>query len=84
MTNVVKIKRKPRPLTRMHQPAAPYAVEREDQDDGSIRYLVWDHRPDTYRFVCSTDDEGGTDANAKIDAERICRGLNLLAQYGIE
>lgn len=84
MSNVVKIKRKPRPLTATYQPNAPYAVEREDQEDGSIRYLVWDYRPETYRFVCATNDDGGTDPNAKIDAERIARGLNLLVQYGLE
>ena len=86
MGNVVKIKRKVRPLTATYQPDAPYVVEREDQDDedGSIRYLVWDYRPESYRFVCATNDDGGTDANAKADAELIARGLNLLVQYGLD
>ena len=38
MGNVVKIKRKARPLTATYQPLAPYSVQRDDQDDGSIRY----------------------------------------------
>ena len=84
MGDLVRIKRKVRPLTRTYQPDAPYVVEREDQDDGSIRYMVFDHRPDSYRFVCSTNDDGGTDPSAKHDAEQIARGLNLLVQYGLE
>ena len=59
MGNVVKIKRKVRPLTKTYQPDAPYAVTREDQDDGSIRYVIFDERPDTYRFVCATCDDAG-------------------------
>jgi hypothetical protein len=82
--NVVKIKRKPRPLKATYQPNAPYVVEREDQDDGSIRYMVFDHRPESYRYVCGTNDDGGADPNAKRDAEMIARGLNLLVQYGLE
>lgn len=84
MDNVVKIKRKVRPLRATYQPDAPYVVEREDQDDGSIRYMVFDHRPDTYRFVCSTNDDCGADPSAKHDAEQIARGLNLLVQHGLE
>ncbi len=84
MGNVVKIKRKVRPLTRTYQPDAPYVVTRDDEDDGSIRYVIFDERPESYRFVCSTHDDGGTDANAKRDAELIARGLNLLVQYGLE
>jgi hypothetical protein len=84
MGNVVRIKRKPRPLRATYQPDAPYVVEREDQDDGSIRYMVFDRRPETYRYVCSTNDDGGADPNAKRDAELIARGLNLLVQYGLE
>jgi hypothetical protein len=67
-----------------NQSDASYVVEREDEEDGSIRYLVFDHRPETYRYVCSTNDDGGTNADAKRDAELIARGLNLLVQYGLE
>ena len=84
MSNVVKIKRKPRPLKATYQPDAPYVVEREDEEDGSIRYLVFDHRPESYRFVCSTNDDGGAWPHAKRDADLIARGLNLLVQYGLE
>lgn len=84
MTNVVKIKRKPRPLTKTYQPNAPYIVRREDQDDGSISFEVFDERPDSYRFVCATSDDMGGNAYAKHDAEQIARGLNLLVQYGKE
>lgn len=82
--NVVKIKRKARPLTKTYQPDAPYVVTREDEDDGSIRYVIFDERPESYRFVCATYDEGGTDGNARRDADLIARGLNLLVQYGLE
>lgn len=92
--NVVKIKRAIRPLTKTYQPDAPYVVTREDQDDGSIRYVIFDERPDTYRFVCATcddvglfdgsEEESGIPSTAKQDAEMIVRGLNLLVQYGLE
>jgi hypothetical protein len=84
MSNIIKIKRKIRPLTRKYFPTAPYVIEREDMEDGTIRYCIWDYRPETYRFVCATNDDGGTDPNAKKDAEKIVRALNLLVQYGIE
>ena len=84
MGTVTKIKRKPRPLTKTYQPDAPYTVQREDEDDGSIRYVIFDERPDSYRFVCATNDHGGKDGDAKRDAEMIARGLNLLVQYGLE
>jgi hypothetical protein len=84
VSNVVKIKRKPRPLTKTYQPNAPYVATRQDQDDGSIRYEVFDERPDSYRFVCATDDDLGCNPYAKHDAEQIVRGLNLLVQYGKE
>jgi hypothetical protein len=97
MADVVKLKRKVRPLTRTYQPDAPYTVTREDEDDGSIRYVIFDERPDSYRFVCATcDDAGQIDteegspddhwpaSTAKQDAELIARGLNLLVQYGLE
>lgn len=84
MDNVVRIKRKVRPLTKRYHPEAPYAVHRSDEEDGTIRYEVIDERPDSYRFICATDDDGGADPQAKRDAELIARGLNLLVQYGIE
>jgi hypothetical protein len=94
MGTVVKIKRKVRPLTRTYQPDAPYVVTRDDEDDGSIRYVIFDERPDSYRFVCATSDDAGRfdgeedgpapPSTAKKDAEMIARGLNLLVQYGLE
>ena len=84
MGNVYLMKRKPRPLRATYQPGAPYAVTRQDQDDGSISYEVYDERPDTYRFVCATSDYIGGNAYAKHDSEQIARGLNLLVQYGKE
>ena len=81
MSNIVKMPRKVRPLKKTYQPAAPYVVERVDDDEGDIRYEVVDERPDSYRLVCSTmTDEG----YGKHDAEQIARGLNLLVQYGLE
>lgn len=84
MNNVVRIPRKPRPLRKTYQPNAPYVATRQDQDDGTISYEVFDERPDSYRFVCATSDEMGSNPYAKHDAEQIARGLNLLVQYGKE
>ena len=84
MNNVVRLPRKVRPLRATYQPDAPYAVTREDQDDGSISFFVFDERPDSYRFVCGTSDDCGTNPYAKFYAEQIARGLNLLVQYGME
>ncbi len=84
MSNVIHIRRKPRPLRKTYQPTAPYEVEREDMDDGSIMFWVTDMRPDTYRTLCHTNDDRGRNGYAKHDAEQIVRGLNLLVQYGKE
>ncbi len=84
MSNVLRLKRKPRPLKKAYSATEPYEVEREDQDDGSITYHVADMRPDSYRTVCSKNDDGGQDPWAKYDAQQIARGLNLLVQYGKE
>lgn len=84
MGTVVHLKRKPRPLRKTYQPNAPYEVEREDQDDGTIIFRVADMRPETYRTVCHTSDDMGRNGYAKYDAEQIARGLNLLVQYGKE
>lgn len=81
---VVRLKRKPRPLRATYSPSAPYSARRQDQDDGTITYEIFDERPDTYRFICGLSDEYGTNAYAKHDAEQIARGLNLLVQYGME
>ena len=84
LSNVVRIKRKPRPLKKTYQPNAPYVVRREDNDDGTITYEIYDDRPDSYRFICGVADYPGEGPYAKHDAEQIVRGLNLLVQYGKE
>lgn len=84
VSNVVTLRRKPRPLRKTYQPLAPYEVEREDWDDGTIAFHVVDCRPESYRTVCTKNDDGGRDAYAKFDAEQIARGMNLLVQYGKE
>jgi hypothetical protein len=84
MSNVITLRRKPRPLRKTYQPLAPYEVEREDQEDGDITFEVTDMRPDSYRRVCWTNDDSGRNPYAKHDAEQIARGLNLLVQYGKE
>ena len=68
-----------RPLRKTYSKSHPYVVERHDWDDGSISYEIWDHRPETYRRLCSVDeDEGGDRGKAKQDAELIVRALNLM------
>ncbi len=84
MGDVTRLHRKPRPLRKTYSPSEPYAATRQDQDDGSITYEIFDERPDSYRFVCGVSDDGGENAYAKHDAEQIARGLNLLVQYGKE
>lgn len=84
VTNVVKLKRKVRPLTKTYSPTEPYVVHREDQEHGDISYEVYDERPDSYRFVCAISDDIGGNPYAKHDAEAIARSLNLLVQYGKE
>lgn len=83
MNNVVKLKRKIRPLQKTYQPNAPYVVERSD-DDYSIRYEVMDERPDSYRIVCFVDDDEGRSGYAKHDAEQIALALNFMVQCGKE
>ena len=41
------------PLRKTYSKSRPYVVERDDQDDGSINYEIWDYRPDTYRRLCT-------------------------------
>lgn len=84
MADIIKLKRKPRPLRKTYQPNAPYEVEREDWDNGTIAFHVVDCRPESYRTVCTMNDDGGRDAYAKHDAEQIARALNLMVQYGKE
>jgi hypothetical protein len=84
MADIIKLKRKIRPLRKTYQPTAPYEVEREDWDDGTIAYHAVDMRPGTYRTVCTTTDYDGDNPFAKHDAEQITKGLNMLVQYGME
>lgn len=80
-----------RPLSKTYDPANPFVSERYDQEDGSIVYEVWDHRPDSCRRVCVcaedyvdeelemdelSDDRGQT----KKDADMIVTALNMI--YG--
>lgn len=84
MGEIIKMRRKPRPLRKTYDPRAPYTVIREDQDDGSITFHVADERPDSFRDVCSINDYIGGHPYAKTDAEQIAKGLNMLVQYGME
>lgn len=84
MAEIVRLKRKVRPLRSTYEPMAPYIVERVDQDDGTITFGVQDTRPDSFRTVCSTSDYEGDNPYAKYDAEQIVRALNLLVQFGKE
>lgn len=51
-----------RPLQARYHERHPYAVERHDQEDGSITYEIWERELST----------------AKADAELIVRALNLM------
>lgn len=90
MAEVVHIKRKPRPLRKTYSPAQPFVVERHDQEDGAIHYEIWDHRPDTYRRLCTIEEPDGEDdsedgrpdrGRAKTDADLIARALNFMNGY---
>jgi hypothetical protein len=90
MATITKFPRKVRSLRKTYSPDQPYVIERHDQEDGSITYEVWDHRPDTYRRLCSLNEwnDGGTEddeerdlSTAKADAEMIVRALNMMHGY---
>lgn len=77
-----------KPLRKTYSKSHPYLVERHDQEDGSITYEVWDHRPESYRRLCSINEvyESRTYSDhdirprhsAKSDADMIVRALNLM------
>lgn len=83
MNNIVKLKRKIRPLQKTYQPNAPYVAERND-DEYSVRYDIMDERPESYRIVCFVEDDEGRSGYAKHDAEQIVRALNFMVQCGKE
>lgn len=74
------------PLRKTYDPANPFVVERHDQEDGSIVYEIWDHRPDSYRRLCvcaedycDEDVDPDTDrGQAKTDADMIVTALNMV------
>jgi hypothetical protein len=75
-----------RPLTKTYNPAQPFVVQRNDNDDGSITYEIIDERPDSYRIVCfipedNFDCEGDGPGQAKRDAELVARALNFMHGY---
>lgn len=75
-----------RPLRKTYDSANPFVVERHDQEDGSIVYEIWDHRPDTYRRLCVCaedycDEDVDPDTyrgQAKTDADMIATALNMV------
>lgn len=77
-----------RPLSKTYDPANPFVAERHDQEDGSIVYEIWDHRPETYRRLCvcaEADNEGEDDelepadrGQTKKDADMIATALNMV------
>lgn len=87
--NVVRLKRKPRPLKKTYDPAQPFVVERHDQEDGSIHYEIWDERQDSYRRLCTVcedyndDSEDGSPERGQSmkDANLIARALNFMHGY---
>lgn len=84
MSNVIQLKRRPRPLRKTYNPAAPYEVERQDQDDGSITFIVMDVRPVSFRDLCYLNDDVGGNPYARHDAEQIARALNMMIALGKE
>lgn len=76
-----------RPLRKTYDPVNPFVVERYDQEDGSIVYEIWDHRPDSYRRLCvcaedyidDDDDLAPADrGQTKKDADMIATALNMV------
>ena len=66
-------------LKKTYSTTHPYVVERQDWEDGSISYEIWDHRPETYRRLCSVyEDPGMKRGQTKQDAELIIRALNFM------
>lgn len=78
-----------RPLSKTFDRANPFVVVRDDQEDGSIIYEVWDSRPDSYRRLCviaedpveeSELDDVCDRGQTKRDADMIATALNMI--YG--
>lgn len=77
-----------RPLRTTYDPANPFEVQRQDQEDGSIVYEIWDRRPDTCRRLCvCAEDYCDEDVEpnpergqTKKDADMIATALNMV--YG--
>lgn len=77
-----------RSLKKTYDPVNPFVTERHDQEDGSIVYEIWDHRPDSYRrvCVCSEDyvdedlevEEPVVRGQTKKDADMIATALNMV------
>lgn len=67
------------PLRKQYSPTHPFVVERHDYDDDIIGYEIWDYRPETYHRLCTVyEDPGSERGQAKEDAEKIVRALNLM------
>lgn len=89
MSNVVRIPRKVRPLRKTYSPSEPFVVNRQDQEDGSIQYEIWDERPDSYRRLCTVSEDycddsedGDPDRGQSMkDADLIARALNFMHGY---
>lgn len=78
-----------RPLRKSYDPANPFVAERHDQEDGSIVYEIWDHRPESYRRLCNCAEDyvdpdylepDMTRGQTKKDADMIITALNMV--YG--
>lgn len=91
MSNVVRIPRKVRPLRKTYSPSAPFVVNRQDQEDGSIQYEIWDERPDSYRRLCTVAEDYNDDSaedgdpdrgQSMKDADLIARALNFYHSVG--
>lgn len=63
-----------RPLRKTYNPTNPFVVERIDEEDGSISYEIWDHRPDSYRKLCICAEDGCADDDEDYDGETPGRG----------
>lgn len=59
----------------MPAPGAPWRVEREDQEDGTISYHVWSSHPVQWLFTVPENDTG----NAKDIAAKIVNCVNEIA-----
>lgn len=92
----VNFRRRVRPLKKSYDPERPFVYVRNDEEDGSCSYDIWDTRPESAHMLCTVfepfvedtryddldDIKNDGRGRALMDAIRIVNSLNLAHQLG--